>query len=219
VTAFRSAVALAAAYATLAVLVAAGAFTRVDQWAVEHLMPSASFHGGRPGWLEAAVPLLHQRFDSPLAVAADIVTLPAAALVSLVIVIAAWRVAGPGLLAAWAAGSAVELLCKHVLVRPALYAGTLHIDAFDSSFPSGHALRAVLVACAVAQLWPRAGRVAAVWVIASVVLLQLAGWHTPTDLAGGLLLGGLAALALVGGRAAGAFRARGLLARPRARRG
>jgi membrane-associated phospholipid phosphatase len=214
VTALRSVVALAAGYATLAVLVAAGAFTGVDQWAVDHLMPSASFHHGRPGWLEAAVPLLHQRFDSPLAVAADVVTLPAAALVSLAIVVAAWRVAGLGLVAAWAVGSAVELLCKHVLVRPALHDGTFHVAAFDSSFPSGHALRAVLVACAVTRMWPRARGAAIVWVVASVVLLQLAGWHTPTDLAGGLLLGGLAVLALAGGRRAGALRGRGLLARP-----
>jgi membrane-associated phospholipid phosphatase len=214
VTGPRSVVALAAAFATLAVLVAAGAFTGLDQWAVEHLMPSASVHQGRPGWLEAAVPLLHQRFDSPLALAADIVTLPGAALVSLAIVVAAWRVAGPGLLAAWAAGSAVELLCKHVLVRPALHDGGFHVAAFDSSFPSGHALRAVIVACAVTQLWPRARGAAIVWVVASVVLLQLAGWHTPSDLAGGLLLGGCAASALAGGRAAGALRARGLLARP-----
>jgi membrane-associated phospholipid phosphatase len=215
VTALRTAVALAVTYATLAVLVAAGAFTGVDQWAVDHLMPSSAFHRGRPGLLEAAIPLLHQRFDSPLALAADIVTLPAAALVSLVIVVAAWRVAGGlGLVAAWAAGSAVELLCKHVLVRPALYDGTFHIAAFDSSFPSGHALRAVLVACVVTRMWPRARGAAIVWVVVSVVLLQLAGWHTPTDLAGGLLLGGLAVLALVGGRRAGALRARGLLARP-----
>jgi membrane-associated phospholipid phosphatase len=211
VTALRGAVVLAVAYATLAVLVAAGAFTGVDQWAVEHLMPSASFHHGRPGWLEAAVPLLHQRFDSPLAVAADIVTLPAAALVSLAMVVAAWRVAGVGLVAAWAAGSAVELLCKHVLVRPALHDGTFHVVAFDSSFPSGHALRAVLVAYAVTRMWPRVRGAAIVWVAVSVALLQLAGWHTPTDLAGGLLLGGLA---LVGGRRAGALRGRRLLARP-----
>jgi membrane-associated phospholipid phosphatase len=209
VIAFRGTVVLAVPYATLAVLVAAGAFTGVDQWAVEHLMPSASFHHGRPGLLETALPLLHQRFDSPLAVAADIVTLPAAALVSLAIVVAASRVAGLSLVAAWAAGSLVELLCKHVLVRPALYDGTFHVVAFDSSFPSGHALRAVLVACAVTRMWPRARGAAIVWVVASVVLLQLAGWHTPTDLAGGLLLGGLA---LLGGRRAGALRARRLLA-------
>lgn len=213
-TALRSALALAVAYATLAALVAAGAFAGVDQWAVDHLMPSASFHRGPPGPLESVVPLLHQRFDSPLAVATDLVTLPGAALVSLAIVVAARRVAGPGLLAAWAFGSAVELLCKHVLVRPALHDGAFHVAAFDSSFPSGHALRAVVVACAVTRLWPRARSAAIAWVVASVVLLQLAGWHTPTDLAGGLVLGGCAVSALVGGRAAGALRARRLLARP-----
>jgi membrane-associated phospholipid phosphatase len=209
----RSAAVLAAAYATLAVLVAAGALTRVDQWGVDHLMPSASFRHAQAGWLEAAVPLLHQRFDSPLSVATDVVTLPAAALVSLAIVLAASRVAGTGLVVAWAFGSAVELLCKHVLVRPALHDGSFHIAAFDSSFPSGHALRAVLVAFAIARSWPRVRPLAVAWVVASVVLLQLAGWHTPSDLAGGLLLGGLAVLGLLGLRAAGAFRARRLPAR------
>lgn len=209
----RSAAVLAAAYATLAVLVATGALTRVDQWGVDHLMPSASFRHAQAGWLEAAVPLLHQRFDSPLSIATDVVTLPVAALVSLAIVLAASRVAGTGLVVAWALGSAIELLCKHVLVRPALHDGSFHIAAFDSSFPSGHALRAVLVAFAIARVWPRVRPLAVAWVVASVVLLQLAGWHTPSDLAGGLLLGGLAVLGLLGLRAAGAFRARRLPAR------
>jgi membrane-associated phospholipid phosphatase len=209
----RSAAVLAAAYATLAVLVAAGALTRVDQWGVDHLMPSASFRHAQAGWLEAAVPLLHQRFDSPLSVATDVVTLPAAALVSLAIVLALSRAAGTGLVVAWTFGSAVELLCKHVLVRPALHDGSFHIAAFDSSFPSGHAMRAVLVAFAIARVWPRVRPLAVAWVFASVVLLQAAGWHTPSDLAGGLLLGGLAVLGLLGLRAAGALRARRLPAR------
>ena len=191
-TALRSAVALAASFATLAALVAAGALTRVDQWGVDHLMPSSGFRHARVGLLEAAVPLLHQRWDSPLALATNVVTLPASALLSLAIVVAASRVVGFGLLAAWAAGSAVELVCKHVLVRPALHDGAFHVVAFDSSFPSGHALRAVLVAGALAAVWPRTRLPALVWVAASVVLLLLAGWHTPTDLAGGLLLGGVA---------------------------
>ena len=136
----RPAVLLAIAFATLAVLVALGAFTHVDQWSVDHLMPSATFRHARPGRLEAVVPLLHQRWSSPLAIATNVVTLPAGALVSLAILAAAARAVGVGLLAAWAAGSAVELACKHVLVRPALHDGTFHIVAFDTSFPSGHAL-------------------------------------------------------------------------------
>src|SRR5207245_1165106 len=141
-----SAALLAVAYTALAVLVAIGDFTRVDQWAVNHLMPASEVHRAKPGWLEAAVPLLHQRWDSPLAIAADIVTLPAGALVSLAIVVLASRVLGIALLAAWAAGAAIELLCKYTLVRPALYSGTYHLGAFDSSFPSGHALRTDIVA-------------------------------------------------------------------------
>jgi membrane-associated phospholipid phosphatase len=101
------------------------------------------------------------------------------------------------------AATAVETLCKDVLDRPALYDGARHITGFDSSFPSGHTIRTVLVAAAFARPW------AAAWAVASIVLLQLAGWHTATDIAGGLLL---AALALLGARgAARALRARGLL--------
>ena len=185
--------ALACAFAALAVLVAVGAFTRVDQWAADHLMPGASFHHAQGGLLEGLVPLLHSRWDSPQAVAVNVVTLPASFLVALAIAFACSRAFAIALIAA----VAVEVLCKEVLTRPALHDGSFHIVTFDSSFPSGHALRTVIVAGAIASIRPRAGRFAAAWGIASIVLLLLAGWHTPTDLAGGVLLG---ALALLGAR-------------------
>jgi membrane-associated phospholipid phosphatase len=189
----RSAALFSGAFAALAVLVAAGAFTRLDQWAVDHLMPGASFHHRQGGLLEALVPLLHSRWDSPFSVAVNVVTLPASFLVALAIAFACSRVFAIALVAA----VAVEVLCKEALARPALHDGSFHIASFDSSFPSGHALRTVIVAVAIASIRPRAGRFAAAWAIASIVLLLLAGWHTPTDLAGGLLLG---ALALLGAR-------------------
>ena len=99
---------------------------------------------------------------------------------------------------------AVEVLCKSVLNGPALYDGTFHIRPFDSSFPSGHTLRIVMLAGA----YPRAITIA--WAVAGIVLLELAGWHTPTDIAGGIVLG---LLALLGARAAGALGARRLAAR------
>jgi membrane-associated phospholipid phosphatase len=188
----------------LAALVAAGAFTGVDQWAVDHLMPGARFHNGESGLLEGLVPLLHSDWSSAYAIAANVVTLPASFLISLTIAFACSR----ALAAALTAAVAVETLCKLLLTRPALYQGSLHITGFDSSFPSGHVLRTVIVAAAVAWSWPRARFVALAWVVASVVLIQLAGWHTPTDIAGGVLL---AALALLGARAAGAL-SRGRLA-------
>ncbi len=196
------AAAAAAAFASLAGLVAAGTLTRPDQWAVDHAMPGGLGVGRAPGLAESVVPLLHAHWSSAVGVAANVVTLPAQALLSFVVVAACCLVLrARGRLAeaaAWAAlwigANAVEVLCKAVLTRPALYRDGMHVAAFDSSFPSGHALRTVLVAATVAAAWPSARRPLAAWAAASVVLLELAGFHVPTDIAGGLLL---AALALV----------------------
>jgi hypothetical protein len=201
----RSTALLVGAFATLAALVAAGAFTRVDQWAVDHVMPGASFHAGGGGLLEGLVPLLHSNRSSAYAIATNVVTLPASFLISVAIAFACSRALAGALIAA----VAVEVLCKELLNRPALYDGSFHIATFDSSFPSGHALRTVIVAAAVAWRWPRARLVTLAWAIAAIVLIQLAGWHTPTDIAGGLML---AALALLGARAAGALGRRRRLA-------
>ena len=192
----RRSAAIAAAFAALAVLVATGACARVDQWAVDHLMPGAHFrrHGG--GIVEGLVPLYHAHWHGAIGIAANIVTLPASFLVAFALVASRSRMLALALVAA----VAVEVICKETIVRPALHHGAMHIGAFDSSFPSGHALRTVLVAAALAstvRAW------AAAWAVVSVALLELAGWHTPTDLAGGVLLGGLAVLVarlVAGGR-------------------
>jgi membrane-associated phospholipid phosphatase len=200
------AIALAGAYAALAVLFAAGAFRRVDQWAVDELMPGGDFRGGEPGVAESLVPLRHLRWDNAYAIAVDIATLPASLVVSVILAALLSRRLALALLAA----VAVEVLCKTVIEGPALFHGASHVVAFDSSFPSGHALRTTILAGAVALYWPRLRALAVAWAIAAIVLLELAGWHTPTDLAGGVVLG---LLALLGARCAGAFRARGLAAR------
>jgi membrane-associated phospholipid phosphatase len=183
-------VALAGAFAALAGLVAAGAFTRLDQWAVDHAMPGASFHQAREGLLDGLVPLLHSRWGSGTAIAANIVTLPASFLIALAIAFAYSRL----LAAALVAAVGVEVVSKELLERPALHHGAFHISTFDSSFPSGHALRTMVVAGAVAWTWPRARTAAVIWAAVSIVLLLLAGWHTPSDLAGGVVLGALALL-------------------------
>jgi membrane-associated phospholipid phosphatase len=189
---------LSAAFAALAIAVAAGAFTGIDQWAVDHLMPGAHFTAHDPRLVDAIVPLAGTRWHSAWSVAVNVVTLPAAFVVALALVWLRSRTLAALLVAA----TAVETLCKHVLTRPELHHGTLHVVAFDDSFPSGHGLRTVIVAAAYAS------PLAAAWAIASFVLLQLAGWHTPTDLVGGALLG---LLALLGARAL----RRGRLARRR----
>jgi membrane-associated phospholipid phosphatase len=194
----RSATTLAAAFAALAGLVAGGAFTRLDQWSIQHLMPGAEFVNKKSNLAEGVVPLQHVDWHSGTAVAVNLVTLPASLLIALAIVF--WR--SRPLAVALVLAVAVEVLCKGVLDRPALYSGSLHIKAFDSSFPSGHSLRTVLVAAA---LWPLLRGFVVVWAAASLVLIEIAGWHTPTDIAGGILLG---LLALLGARGAGALRVR-----------
>ena len=180
-------------FAALAVAVAAGAFTGVDQWAVDHLMPAGHFTGGEPTLIDALVPLAGTHWDSAWSVATAVVAVPASFLVSLALTL--WR--SRLLAVVLVAGTAVETLCKHLLARPELHHGTHHIVAFDDSFPSGHALRAVLVAAALRSPW------ATVWVLATIVLIQLAGWHTPSDILGGVLL---ALLGLLGARALGGGR-------------
>ena len=174
-------------FAALAIAVAAGAFTGVDQWAVDHLMPAGHFTGGKPTLADALVPLAGTHWDSALSVVTAIVAVPASFLVSLALTL--WR--SRLLAVALVAGTAVETLCKHALTRPPLHHGTLHVVAFDDSFPSGHALRAVLVAAAFRSPW------AAAWAVATLVLIQLSGWHTPSDLLGGIVLG---LLGLLGAR-------------------
>jgi membrane-associated phospholipid phosphatase len=189
----------AAAFAALSVLVAAGALTPLDQWAIDHAMAGGHGAGTPPTLADALVPLLHAGLGTPLGVIASIVTVPASLLLSLLLVGGCClalrrrgqRRAAYAWAAAWLAGNAIEELCKSTLTRPALYRHGLHLVAFDSSFPSGHTIRTVLVAAAVAAAWP-AGRLwAAAWAAASLVLIEVDAMHTPSDIAGGLLVAGL----------------------------
>ncbi len=139
---------LACAFAALAGLVAAGSFTRIDQWAVDHAMPGGELPPrARAPLIDGLVPLLHAHWGSPYAIAANIVTLPG--VVSHRARDRLRLLAAPR--GALVAAVAVEVLCKELLDRPALHDGSFHIASFDSSFPSGHALRTVLVAGAVAS--------------------------------------------------------------------
>jgi membrane-associated phospholipid phosphatase len=186
-----SAVLLAAAFAALAVLVAAGELTSLDQWAVGHAMPGADFTG-KPTFADAVVPLWGVQWHGLLHVVSELVTLPASFTPATAIVaVACWMLRGRvgfGLAAAYAVGNAVEVLVKGTLTRPALYAHGTHLTGFDASYPSGHTIRTVLVAVSVAWAWPRLAPLGAAWALASIVLLELGGQHVPSDIAGGLLL-------------------------------
>lgn len=178
----------------MAALVASGALTGLDQWAVDHAMPFADGSSAPPTLLESVVPLLHAQFHPVGAAVAQIVTLPGQVVISFLLVAAAARKLRNAVwIVVWIAAVTVELVFRHALTRPALYRHGVHLVAFDTSWPSGHALRCAIVAAAAAAAWPRLRSVLAVWLVAVAVLLELAGFHTPTDIVGGLLLATAAA--------------------------
>ncbi len=209
----------AAAFTMLAVLVGSGAATHLDQWAVEHAMPLAGVPSTAPTSLESVVPLLHAPFH-PLGVGvAEIVMLPGQVVFSLLLVLAAaWRLWTRGRVeaavcwtAAWFGSVAVELVFRQTLTRQPLHRDGVHLVGFDSSWPSGHALRCAIVACALAAAWPRLRIPLAIWLATVVVLLELGGFHTPTDVVGGLLLATAAAAGAVAVERSGLLRRRGRL--------
>jgi membrane-associated phospholipid phosphatase len=187
-----------AGFAALAGLVAAGALTGFDQWAIGHAMPGLSLHYEPVTPRSVLVPFSGPR--SPLSDAGDAMTLPASLVPSLLIVgscvVVLWRrgrrASAIAWTAAWIAGNAVEALCKLVLARPRLVAhtahGAAHLRGFDHSFPSGHTIRSLLGASAVVAVLPVARWLAATWVAASLSFLIAAGFHTPSDVLGGCAL-------------------------------
>jgi membrane-associated phospholipid phosphatase len=186
-------------------LVASGALNDFDQWSCDHLMPLAGqVSGGPPSILESLVPLFHASWHPVGVAVTEIVTLPGQVVISFVLVAAgAWRLRARRWVVAWLGAVTVEFAIRHTLTRPALYRGGVHVTSLDSSWPSGHALRCALVAAVLAAAWPRARTALVAWLGAAAVLLEIAGFHTPTDVAGGLLLALLAC-----GAAASAGRAR-----------
>jgi len=181
----------AGAFAVLAAFVAHGDLTSVDQWAVGHAMPGADF-SGTSTLASALIPLWDVHWHGALHVVAELVTVPASFTPATVIVAAAClRLRGRAsatLAAAYAAGNAIEVLVKATLTRPPLHAHGVHLAGFDSSYPSGHTIRTVLVAFAVAWAWPRLARWAIPWAVCSLVLIELGGQHVPSDIVGGLLV-------------------------------
>ncbi len=171
------------------ILAATGVLRRGDQYAVDHLMP----------WLEVRHhpfvtigALTVPSFDPPAAnTALELWTYPAAFLPSLLVVlVAGWRLARRDAIvwcSLWFAGNAIELAGKLALRKPDLYHHTLHVAAFDTSLPSGHTIRALILAGAVACVW-RSGRFALIWGATVPVALVVEGAHTPSDVLAGVFV-------------------------------
>lgn len=175
--------------ALIATLTATGLLRSVDQYAVSHLMP----------WLEVrhhsfvtfgalTVPSINPPAGR---IALQLWTYPAAVLPSLLIVVAAgrWLPRRDALvwLALWCAGNAIELAGKLTLHKPRLYHHGEHVPTFDMSLPSGHTIRAFVLAGAVASAW-HSGRLLLVWAATIPFALVIAGAHTPSDVVAGTLV-------------------------------
>jgi len=176
----RRALVYAAAFVALAVLVQATDFDRLNSFAVQHLQPIAGGKG-----------------HATLNAIAEAVIAPGAASLATVVVLMLsgilWvhgrrheAIAWP---AALVGAIVIEIVCKLLIGqhRSGFWAG--YGLSFDSSFPSGHMLRVILMAGAMMAVWPRLRRPLELWCSAVAVCLLVTGWHLPTDIAGGVLAG------------------------------
>jgi membrane-associated phospholipid phosphatase len=93
----------------------------------------------------------------------------------------------------WVIGNGIEVIGKGTIVRPALYGSSngerVHVEAFDTSFPSGHMIRGIVVAFAISLMFPKVARWAALWAVLVAPALVVQAAHTLTDVIGGILVG------------------------------
>jgi membrane-associated phospholipid phosphatase len=190
-------------FAVLAVLVASGGLTGIDGWAVRHAMPGLDPSEASLPLVYGLAPLAGLFDETPIQVAVNVATAPAGVVLSGLIVTGAAIVlhrrgentAALAWLGAWLAANAIEVLTKTVLERPGLSHAGVRVTDFDHSFPSGHAARGLLAAAVCALVWPRARALAALWAAFLLPALVVAGFHTPSDVAGGAVLASLLAAA------------------------
>jgi membrane-associated phospholipid phosphatase len=203
----RALAATTAALAVFTALVVAGALTGIDDWGVDHVMPALDPRGTPGGIVDRTglwrpFPLdvnwwnkLLDTYNYP----ASILPLGLIVLVATIVLLrrGEWR---PALvwLGAWVLVDVLELLGKHVLPRPDVHWSNgvvrIHVATFDSSYPSGHTARSVVLAAMVAYTWPRLRWVAAVWLLLVPAALVVSAAHVISDVVGGMLLGLLVVL-------------------------
>jgi membrane-associated phospholipid phosphatase len=204
--------AAALAFAVLAVLVGLGELDGLDQWSVDRLMPGLGPHHVSGSAVDSLFPIFDpaaERGHVAVSAATYAVVWVASVVPSLVLVAVALvclrrrgRAAlGVRLGLAFVAVNAVELIGKAAVVRGDLFTGAhgarVQVRPFDSSFPSGHMSRGVVLAACLALCAPRARPLALAWTAAVAAMLVAGGWHTPTDVAGGLALATAAVLVAV----------------------
>jgi len=169
-----------AAFVVLAVLVQATDFDRLNSFAQQHLSPIAPGRG-------------HPRLND----LAQAVVSPGAPIASALVIAAAagilWTRGRRREAAAWplayAAAIVLEIVCKLLIQqhRSGVWQG--FGLTFDSSFPSGHMVRVILIAGVVSAVWPALRPVLVAWCVLVAGCMLVSGFHLPTDIIGGILAG------------------------------
>lgn len=161
--------ALFVALAALGAAVERGALRGIDRFGYAHLQP---LHKG--DWSHLA------DVASP-AIACALVAIAALRLRSDARLATAW-------LAALGVGAAIELVCKPIVEHPYPRPDEMPWLAHEG-FPSGHAMRGVIVAGALSAAWPRARGVLVAWAVANAVLVEVTRMHVPSEVIGGVIAG------------------------------
>jgi hypothetical protein len=194
-----AAIVSAAAFAGVAAAVQLGAFKALDQWAIDHVMPwtSPELHSSST-LLSSLLPFTSAtpRSEIPAEVWLYPASVPVTALVTAGCCLYLWRsrqrLAALAWAGAWLLVDAIEVLGKETIRRPTPHLTRegylIPMSTFNHSFPSGHALRALLLAALVVVLWPRVLSPATAWLAAALPLLVVTNAHAPSDVVGTVFL-------------------------------
>jgi membrane-associated phospholipid phosphatase len=190
----------------LAVTVDAGWAAGLDQWSVDHVMPYQDHPTGEPSPFDRATsPLAAVRNSANstgtrflFALTIPVGPVPGVLLVgtgAAVLIRRGRRKSAAAWCGVVAAALVAEAAIKHLVERPLLHKidPSTHValpaDTFTRSFPSGHTIRAVILAGLVVELAPQFAYLAFTSAGITSVLTVLLTMHTPTDVVGGALLG------------------------------
>jgi len=197
-----AAVGSALALVALTVLVATGSIGFVDQFAVDHLMPATRPHSGvnPSGW--SLTPSLDTSYHGPdraLSLVAHLIALLGSPIVAGLGVLALcgllWRQGRRNAAAIWlgafVSANLIEVVGKLTIERPSLDRSVgshvLSLHAYDSSFPSGHMLRATFLVAMFVWVEPRTRFWAPALCALVGAMLVVDGDHVVTDVVGAIL--------------------------------
>ena len=191
----RAAALCVACFAAVTVAVQLGAFAGLDQWSIDHVMPWVAPASHSQPLLSGLLPFTRHtpRSEIPAAIWLYPASVPISALVTAGCCASLWRrgfrVPAAAWASAWILGNAIEVIGKETVLRPTPHVGLVHMPAFDDSFPSGHAIRALLLVALLTAIRPRLRVPAAVWLAIALPLLVVTNAHLPSDVIGAVFLG------------------------------